>query len=119
MDTGLALVSGFSNYGRRNVDLFAPGSDIYSTLPGNQYQSYSGTSMATPVVAGVAALLLEYYPGLTAAQVKDILLRSVTSLRGKMVYRPGTKVQVDFGELCVSGGVVNAYKALELAATER
>ncbi len=72
--------------------------------------------MATPVVAVVAAVLMEYYPKLSAVQVKDILMRSVTMLRGKMVYRPGTKVQVDFGELCVSGWVVNAYKALELAA---
>jgi cell wall-associated protease len=118
MDTGLALVSSFSNYGKRNVDLFAPGSDIYSTFPGNTYQDASGTSMATPVVAGVAALLLEYYPKLSAGQVKDILLRSVTLLHGKMVYKPGTKVQVDFGGLCASGGVVNAYKALELAAAE-
>jgi cell wall-associated protease len=117
MDTGLALVSPFSNYGRRNVDLFAPGSDIYSTFPGNTYQDASGTSMATPVVAGVAALLLEYYPKLSAVQVKDILLRSVTPLRGKWVYKPGSKEKVDFGALCVSGGVVNAYKALELAAT--
>jgi cell wall-associated protease len=118
MDTGMALVSSFSNYGKRNVDLFAPGSDIYSTFPGNTYQDASGTSMATPVVAGVAALLMEYYPKLTAMQVKDILLRSVTLLHGKMVYKPGTKVQVDFGGLCASGGVVNAYKALELAAAE-
>jgi cell wall-associated protease len=116
-DTGLALVSGFSNYGRKNVDLFAPGSEIYSTLPANKYEFMSGTSMATPVVAGIAALLLEYYPKLSATQVKDILMRSVVSLRGKQVYQPGSKSPVDFGGLCVSGGVVNAYHALQLAAT--
>jgi subtilisin family serine protease len=115
-DTGLALVSGFSNYGLQHVDLFAPGSEIYSTVPGNQYEYMSGTSMATPVVAGIAALLLEYYPKLSAGQVKDILMRSVVSLRGKQVYKPGGKSLVDFGELCVSGGVVNAYQALKLAA---
>lgn len=72
--------------------------------------------MATPMVAGVAALILEYYPTLTAIQVKGIIMRSVTSLKGKMVYKPGTKEKVDFATLCVSGGVVNAYKALQLAA---
>jgi cell wall-associated protease len=115
IDTGMTLPSTFSNYGHKSVDLFAPGSDVYSTIPGNKYEEMSGTSMATPVVAGIAALLLEYYPKLTAAQVKDILLKSVTSLHGKLVYRPGTKAPVDFGELCVSGGVVNAYNALLLA----
>ena len=72
--------------------------------------------MATPVVAGVAALILEYYPKLKAEQLKDIIMKSVTSLKGKMVYKPGTEEKVDFSTLCVSGGVVNAYKALQLAA---
>jgi cell wall-associated protease len=71
--------------------------------------------MAAPVVAGVAALILEYYPELTAVQLKEIIMKSVTSLRGKMVYKPGTKEKVDFGTLSVSGGVVNAYNALLLA----
>ncbi|MEO7044959.1 MAG: S8 family serine peptidase, partial [Ferruginibacter sp.] len=118
-DTGFTLTAPFSNYGQKEVDVFAPGVEIYSSVPGNKYKSYSGTSMAAPVVAGVAALIWEYYPMLNAAQVKDIILRSVTSLRGKMVNKPGThgKVKVDFATLCVSGGVVNAYKALQLAAT--
>ena len=72
--------------------------------------------MAAPEVAGVAALLLEYYPKLTASQVKDIILRSVTPLKGKMVYRPGSKDKVDFATLSVTGGVLNAYNALQLAA---
>jgi len=71
--------------------------------------------MATPEVAGVAALILEYYPKLTARQVKDIILRSVTPLKGKMVYKPGTKEKVDFATLSVTGGVLNAYNALQLA----
>jgi subtilisin family serine protease len=116
IDTGLALPAFFSNYGQKQVDVFAPGVDIYSCVPGNKYQSMSGTSMATPVVAGVAALILEYYPDLSAIQVKDIILRSVTPLKGKIVHKPGTKEKVDFSTLCVSGGVVNAYKALQLAA---
>ena len=114
--SGLEITADFSNYGQKNVDVFAPGVDIYSAVPGNKYQLMSGTSMATPVVAGVAALILEYYPGLSAIQVKDIILKSVTSLKGKKVYKPGTEELVDFSTLCVSGGVVNAYKSLQLAA---
>ena len=115
-DTGFTLPARFSNYGQKNVDIFAPGVDIYSSVPGNKYEFMSGTSMATPVVAGVAALILEYYPDLNAIQLKDIILKSVTSLKDKIVYKPGTKEKVDFSTLCVSGGVVNAYKALQLAA---
>ena len=72
--------------------------------------------MATPVVAGIAALIMEYYPQLSVEQVKDIIMKSVTSLKGKLVYLPGTKEKVDFSTLCASGGVINAYKALQLAA---
>ena len=115
-DTGLALTASFSNYGQKEVDVFSPGVDIYSTVPENKYEFKSGTSMAAPVVAGIAALILEYYPKLTAEQIKDIILKSVTSLKGKIVYKPGTEEKVDFSTLCVSGGVVNAYKALQLAA---
>jgi subtilisin family serine protease len=116
-DTGFALTASFSNYGQKEVDLFAPGVNIYSSVPGNNYEFDSGTSMATPAVAGIAALVLEYYPDLTAEQVKDILMRSVTSLKGKMVNKPGSKEKTDFSKLCVSGGIVNAYKALQLAAS--
>jgi len=116
IDTGYALPAKDSNYGQIRVDLFAPGVGIYSCIPGNQYRFMSGTSMATPVVAGVAALIMEYYPKLTAKQVKEILLSSVTPLQGKTVYRPGTRIKVDFATLCASGGVLNAYQALQLAA---
>jgi subtilisin family serine protease len=112
----LALPASFSNYGKEQVDVFAPGVDIYSCVPGNKYQPMSGTSIATPVVAGVAALILEYYPNLISIQVKDIILKSVTPLKDKIVYKPGTREKVDFSTLCVSGGVVNVYKALQLAA---
>ena len=115
-DTGVALTASFSNYGQREVDLFAPGVDIYSSVPGDAYKFDSGTSMATPLVAGIAALLLEYYPDLTAEQLKAILIKSVTSLKGKMVNKPHSKEKTDFSTLCVSGGIVNAYKALQLAA---
>jgi subtilisin family serine protease len=97
------LVAGFSNYGRSTVDVFAPGVQIYSSIPGNKYAYFNGTSMATPVVVGLAALIREYYPKLTAVQVKDIIMRTV-------VKRELLK------DKCVSGGVVNAYDALQLAS---
>jgi len=72
----LKLPAGFSNYGRRTVDLFAPGVDIRSTSPKNKYRVSSGTSDASPVVTGVAALILSYYPKLTAVQLKEIIIES-------------------------------------------
>jgi len=104
----------FSNYGKGNVDVFAPGVAIYSTTPDDNYDSYQGTSMAAPVVAGVAAVLRSYYPDLTATQVKDIIMQSVDPIAGK-VRKPGTKETVNFSELAVSGGSVNALKAVKLA----
>ena len=110
------FVAGFSNYGRKTVDIFAPGMQIYSTVPDNKYQNSQGTSMASPVVAGVAALVLSYYPNLTAEELKDILLKSVTDYGSSEVNIPGEKdKKTEFKTLSVSGGVVNAYNALKLA----
>ncbi|ARA94066.1 hypothetical protein AWN76_013495 [Rhodothermaceae bacterium RA] len=111
------FVASFSNFGAASVDLFAPGVDIYSTLPGSTYGARNGTSMAAPVVSGVAALLMAYFPDLTATQVKDILLRSVTAYPDREVVRPGSDRLVPFGSLSATGGVVNAYRAVELAQT--
>ncbi|SEA58460.1 Subtilase family protein [Chitinophaga terrae (ex Kim and Jung 2007)] len=114
-------VANFSNYGKNEVDLFAPGVQIYSTVPGgNSYRMASGTSMASPVVAGVAALVLSYYPELSAQQLKYVLEKSATPLPDsvKMVTKPGTRdEEIDFAELSRTGGIVNAYEALKLAAT--
>ena len=104
----------YSDYGKMNVDLFAPGSDIFSTVPNNGYDFKSGSSMSTPVVSGVAALLFSYFPSLSARQVKEILLNSVFK-PNQMVNRPQTKIQVRFNSLSVSGGIVNAYNAVEMA----
>ncbi|WP_217603208.1 S8 family peptidase [Chitinophaga sp. GbtcB8] len=109
-------VANFSNYGKTEVDLFAPGVQIYSTVPGgNKYGSASGTSMAAPVVTGVAALVLSYYPSLTAQQLKMVLEKSVSPLTDSMVTKPGTEEKVPFSSLSVTGGIVNAYNALQLA----
>jgi cell wall-associated protease len=109
------LAHPYSNYGKKNVDLFAPGSDIFSTVPGNGYDYKSGSSMSAPVVSGIAALLFSYFPTLSAAQVKDILLRS--SFKPEiMVNRPGgSTVKMPFSGLSVSGGIVNAYNAVTMA----
>jgi cell wall-associated protease len=111
------VLARFSNYGKNEVDLFAPGVKVFSTVPGNQYATYSGTSMAAPVVTGIAALLLEYYPQLSARQVKYILTHSVMYLPGNKVKWASTSKKIDFSELSVSGGIVNAYNALQMAAS--
>lgn len=114
------FVAPFSNYGQANVDLFAPGVDIYSTLPGQAFGDRQGTSMAAPVVAGVAALVMAYYPNLTAQQVRTLLMETAVPYGAQMVVLPGSEneaaQQVPFGTLSVSGGVVNAYRALQRAA---
>lgn len=110
------VLTRFSNYGKKQVDLFAPGVKVYSALPGNQYATYSGTSMAAPMVAGIAALLLEYYPQLSARQLKYILMQSAMKLPKSQVKWAGTGSAIDFNQLSVTGGIVNAYDALKLAA---
>lgn len=106
----------FSNYGKKNVDLFAPGVDIYATIPGSKYEALSGTSMAAPVTAGVAALVWSYYPELTVKELKKILLES-TIKKKDYVNLPGSggEKQVEFGNLSNTSGVVNAYAALKMA----
>ena len=107
-----------SNWGKKCVDLFAPGSLIYSTYSNNQYKNLSGTSMATPVVSGVAALILTYFPELSAKEVKQILVESaVTPFAIKPFYSfVGGRSVYDPKELCRSGGILNARVAVEKAA---
>jgi subtilisin family serine protease len=108
------LATDFSNYGKNNVDLFAPGQDIYSSIPGDKYAYFNGTSMAAPVAAGVAALVWSRYPKLTAVQMKQILMESGTAVNGKVLL-PGTKSKIKFTELSQSGRLVNALEALKRA----
>jgi subtilisin family serine protease len=112
------LKASFSSYGKTGVDVFAPGVNINSTVPGSKYEELSGTSMATPVVVGLAALIRSYYPKLTAVQVKEIILKSVTKVDHNVTVRKGKSTkEVPFSDLCATGGIVNAYSALKLAAT--
>lgn len=109
------LVASFSNYGKKEVDVFAPGVNIYSSIPGgNTYGNASGTSMASPVTAGVAAFLLEYYPTLTPQQIKTILEKSSVKPTIK-VTNPATGEEVELTDLSRTGGLVNAYEAAKLA----
>jgi cell wall-associated protease len=140
------LMADFSNYGKQSVDVFAPGVDIFSTIPGSQYKDNSGTSMAAPVTSGVAAAILSYYPHLSASDVKEIIMKSATdysktkivtfvprSGMGKFFAkifigkkknestnppaREFKEKKVKFGNFSVTGGVVNLYEALKLAET--
>ncbi len=115
--TNGGFTADFSNYGKEEVDVFAPGVNIYSTLPGgNKYGNLSGTSMACPVVAGLAALVLSHYPGLSAVQLKDVIEKSATPLAEK-VKLPGTQDLVSLSDISRTGGEVNAYEAVKLAAS--
>ena len=109
------LVATFSNYGKLNVDIFAPGLEIYSTIPNNEYKSIQGTSMAAPEVAGVAALVRSYYPQLSASQVKHILMNSGTKVGFDVILPKSDGKKVPFSDLSVSGRVLNAYNALKMA----
>lgn len=114
-----SLVAYFSNYGHNNVDVFAPGVKIYSTLPGgNEYGFLQGTSMAAPVVTGVAALIRSYYPQLSAEQVKEVIDKSSDQLSDSVkVMEPGTYRMVTMKDLSKSGGFLDAYSAVKLAST--
>ena len=114
--TNGGFTASFSNYGKNSVDVFAPGVNIYSTLPGNNYGNYSGTSMAAPVVAGVAALIREYFPDLSAVQVKQVIDKSVSEETDK-VKLPGTDDLVNLSAISKTGGEINAFNAVKLAST--
>ena len=87
----------FSNYGKNEVDVFAPGTEIISVTAGNEYTESQGTSIAAPVVTAVAAMIRAYFPKLKASQVKEILIKSVRPMQVK--------------GLCVSGGIIDALQA--------
>ncbi|UWY29424.1 S8 family peptidase [Flavobacterium sp. TR2] len=117
---GETVVAPFSNFGKINVDVFAPGEEIYATVPNNKYKYLQGTSMASPNAAGVAALIRSYYPKLKAAQVKKILMDSGVALPSMVVL--GESENPDEAPKAVSSvessktaKMVNAYNALLMA----
>jgi subtilisin family serine protease len=112
---GGSLTASFSNYGKKEVDVFAPGTKIYSTVPAkDEYKALSGTSMASPVVAGVAAFLMSYYPALSAEQIKQVIENSAVKPDVK-AKNPGTQELVELAEISKTGGIINAYEAAVLA----
>jgi cell wall-associated protease len=115
-----SITAEFSNYGKEKVDVFAPGVKIYSTFPGgNHYGNLQGTSMAAPIVTGLAALIRSYYPALTAVQVKKIIEESTLKPDNTVQsIKPGSKGElVPFNLLSRSGGIINAYQAVMDADT--
>ena len=110
------LAASFSNYGKKNVDVFAPGVKVTSIDKDAEFNTADGTSFASPITAGVAALVLEYYPTLSARQLKEVILASAKP-ENIQVIKPGTKQKVDFTTLSKTGGIVNALEALKIAST--
>ena len=111
------LTATFTNFGQTMVDLFAPGVNLNSTIPGNKYAVFSGTSMACPSAAGVAALVWSQMPELSAADVKSRLMSTVRSRAGLMVRLPSDHAQdVLFESLSITGGIADAFKALTTSA---
>jgi subtilisin family serine protease len=115
---GKKLIADFSNYGSTTVDLFAPGVDIYSTVPNGKYEDASGTSMACPATAGVAAMIRGYFPELTAEEVRDVLMKTTVQYKKKVVI-PGTKKKVKMNSISISGGFVNAEAAVNYLLTNK
>lgn len=108
------LPATFSNYGQTKVDVFAPGLDIYSTIPQSEYERAPGTSMAAPMVAGTAALLKSYFPSLTMLEIKHAILSTAKSYAGTQQTIPGTEgTKTDFAKLSVTGGVVDVNAAVK------
>ena len=116
---GEMLAAEFTNYGQTMVDLFAPGVSVFAAAPNNEFAREDGTSVAAPVVSGVAALLMSQFPTLSAADVKRILLATVTKFPDLQVAKPGARGErVPFSSLSASGGVINAYEAVKMAQRE-
>ena len=101
----------FSNYNGKMVDVFAPGQEIYSTVPDAKYEYLQGTSMASPVVAGAAAVLWAYMPSLTPQQIKEALIKTVN----KSTVNANVDSSANFDQISVAGGVIDLYKAAQYA----
>jgi subtilisin family serine protease len=113
---GSELVASYSNYGKINVDIFAPGTDVYSTYPNDSYEYSPGTSMAAPAISGLAALLFSQYPDLKASQVKKIILASGLPIKAKVILGGDPSKSASLSEISTSGKIANAYNALIMAS---
>jgi subtilisin family serine protease len=113
---GSKMISSFSNYGKGSVDVFAPGSQIYATVPNEKYEFLSGTSMASPNVAGVAAVIRSMFPKLTAAQVKDVILNSGLPIKTDVIVGGDSENVQQFSAISETGRMVNLYNAIIYAS---
>lgn len=112
------LAANFSNYSARQVNIFAPGFEIYNTIPQSDYKILQGTSMAAPMVSGVAALLKSYFPSLTMKEIRDIMLASAKQYKGTMIPAPGTGSSIDFGTLSTTGGIIDISAAVKMCQSK-
>ena len=112
-----SLLAQFTNYGNRDVDIFAPGYEIKTMVPNNTYKIDSGTSLSAALVSKVAALIWSYYPNLKASEVKQILMKSGTAyyIDVEVRQKDGSKKLIPFSSLSKSGKILNAYNALKMA----
>lgn len=115
-EAGENILADFTNYGKRNVDIFSPGVKIYATAPDNSYKFLQGTSMASPEVAGIAALIRAYFPNLSAQEVKEIIMESGIKLNLDRVLIGGGESVQTFSDVSKSGKIANVYNAVILAA---
>ncbi len=107
------LASDFSNYGNERVDVFAPGSEIYNSVPQSSYQKLQGTSMAAPMVAGVAAMLKSYFPNMSMLEIKNVILETSKKYPKNTFPMPGEETQVMLKDLSITGGVVDVSAAVK------
>ena len=107
------IAASFSNYSSTKVDIFAPGFEIYNTVPQSEYQKLQGTSMAAPMVSGVAAMLKSYFPNMSMKEIKQVILDTGRSYAGSEHTKPGSEDKVDFAELSASGKVVDVQAAVK------
>ena len=115
-DKGEHVVASFSNYGKIEVDIFAPGLFMLSTIPDDNYRILQGTSMSAPVVSGIAGVLRGYFPDLSAKEIKSAIMNSALTSNNEVVVPGDNGRKLPFSELSVSGGAVNLYAAFLKAA---
>jgi subtilisin family serine protease len=111
-----SIVTDFSNYGNKIVDLLSPGKKIYSSLPNQTYDFLDGTSMSAPILSHIAAMVRAYFPKLTATEVKSILLQSCWKPTDESALFPVTLDQSKrLNDISAEGGIINAALTIQNA----